>query len=110
MKKIFAFAISFIFLFGLVGCAKSIEDVNQTESSSTEATTVIAMESTSQEERSVTASNFTMTEIEKYDFVAKPEQFALVNMNPCVVVDGVAYLYEDGAWNEIQSDKKISQI
>lgn len=110
MKKIFVIALSFILLFGLVGCVETVEDVNQTENSSTEVTIVIAMENTSQEESSSVAPNFTLTEIEKYDFVANPEQFALVNMNPCVLVDGVAYLYEDGDWNKIQSDKKISQI
>ena len=106
MKKLFVIALSFILLFGLVGCAEAVEDVNQTESSSTEVTTAIVMENTSQEESSATASNFTITEIEKYDFAAKPEQFALVNMNPCVLVEGVAYLYEDGVWDEIHSDKK----
>ena len=59
---------------------------------------------------STVAQSFSVTEIESNNFIETPTQFILTNSSPCVLIDGVAYLYEDGIWNEIHSDEKLSEI
>lgn len=62
----------------------------------------------------------TINEIESCQFDKKPSQLAVLGvfdpdldrteLCPCVLVDGTAYLYRDGKWNEIWPDKKFTQI
>lgn len=48
--------------------------------------------------------------IDAYDFAETPSQFVLVDSQPCVLVDGEAYIYDGDSWNKVCVDKKITEI
>lgn len=55
-----------------------------------------------------TALLFSVKEIGS-DFNAENCKIALVNLNPCIVSDGKAYIYVDG-WNEVETDHDIVTV
>lgn len=54
--------------------------------------------------------HFTVTEIDAYDFAEPLSQFVLIGLQPSVLIDGEAYIYEDAGWNKIYEGKKITEI
>lgn len=54
--------------------------------------------------------HFAVTEIDASDFAEVPSQMELINLQPCALVDGEAYIYEGDSWNKIFVDKKLTEI
>ena len=54
--------------------------------------------------------HFTATKIDACDFAEVPSQFVLIGSQPCVLVDGEAYIHDGECWNRIQADKKFTKI
>lgn len=116
MKRLFVVILSVILSFSLVACQEKTETVESTGQELLETVedmevfTDVTAENESETERLTESSIFSVTEIESYPFEAEPSQFALINLCPCVVVDGDTYLYEDGSWAQIQLDRKMAKI
>ncbi|MCD7836693.1 MAG: hypothetical protein LUG83_08635, partial [Lachnospiraceae bacterium] len=116
MKRLLAVVLLVMLSFGLVACQGKTEMYESTEqepldvSEDIEIFTDVPAQDGRGTESLIEEKSFLVTEIESYPFEEEPSQFVLTDLCPCVVVDGAAYLYENGSWNEIQSDEKLVSI
>ena len=53
---------------------------------------------------------FTVKEVKPFQFESCPTQLELVNLNPCVLADGMVYLHDGDAWQTLYSDTKVKEV
>lgn len=112
MKKNILLLVSSVVLFSVTGCSVNEKNKQETieENGMDEQMTLDMLfydDETFDEEE--TALLFSVKEIES-DFDAENCKIALVNLNPCIVSDGKAYIYVDGCWNEVETDHDIVTV
>lgn len=53
---------------------------------------------------------YTIEEVTTFPFETCPTQLELVNLSPCVLVDGMVYLQEGDTWKLLYGDTKVKEV